>query len=195
MTRKRSKVLLVDDDTATRLGLAEFFTEAGYEVQAVGSFEEGMRALRSGSPDFLIADVRLGARAGQSVRIATPGGEGTYRVSGLVAGAGSRRVLFFAADTAARLSGAPDHVRAVGVLAAPGVTAEQLQTLLGPSLEVLGRDHAADADAGDPTGDRAALVLPARIFADEDYLLIVAGVNESGERRDLAEFYFNSVRK
>ena len=106
----------------------------------------------------VVADVRLGVRAGQSVRIATPGGEGTYRVSGLVAGAGSRRVLFFAADTAARLSGAPDHVRAVGVLAAPGVTPEQLQTRLGPSVEVLGRDHAADADAGDPTGDRAALV-------------------------------------
>jgi len=72
MTRKRSKVLLVDDDTATRLGLAEFFTEAGYEVQAVGSFEEGMRALRSGSPDFLIADVRLGAFNGLQLLVSSP---------------------------------------------------------------------------------------------------------------------------
>jgi DNA-binding response OmpR family regulator len=72
MTRTRSKVLLVDDDPATRLGLAEFFTEAGFDVQAVGSFEEGLRALRSGAPDFLIADVRLGAFNGLQLLVSSP---------------------------------------------------------------------------------------------------------------------------
>jgi hypothetical protein len=43
--------------------------------------------------------------------------------------------------------------------------------------------------------DRAAIVLPAGTFADEDYLLIVSGANEAGERRDFAQFYFNSERK
>src|SRR3954451_15373481 len=72
MTRNRSKVLLVDDDAATRQGLAEFFTESGYEVQAVASFEEGLRALRSETPDLLIADVRLGAFNGLQLLVSSP---------------------------------------------------------------------------------------------------------------------------
>ena len=45
------------------------------------------------------------------------------------------------------------------------------------------------------TGRRAALNLPTGIFQNEDYLLITSGINESGERKDFAEFYFNSERK
>jgi DNA-binding response OmpR family regulator len=72
MTPKPSKVLLVDDDTATRLGLAELLADAGYETRAVATFEEGLRALRSETPDLLIADVRLGAFNGLQLLVSSP---------------------------------------------------------------------------------------------------------------------------
>ena len=72
MTSKHSNVLLVDDDTSTRLGLAELLTDAGYNTRAVGTFEEGLRALRSETPDLLIADVRLGAFNGLQLLVSSP---------------------------------------------------------------------------------------------------------------------------
>lgn len=42
---------------------------------------------------------------------------------------------------------------------------------------------------------RVTLNLPAKLFADEDYLMIVSGVNETGERKDFTEFYFNAEKK
>lgn len=45
------------------------------------------------------------------------------------------------------------------------------------------------------TGGRAAINLPAGLFGDEDYLLIVSGAGEDGERRDFSQIYFNSERK
>lgn len=41
-------------------------------------------------------------------------------------------------------------------------------------------------------GGRAALSLPARIFADEDYLLILSGTDAAGARAEFQEFYFNA---
>ena len=72
MTPKPSRILLVDDDTATRVGLAELLTNAGYDVRAVPTFEEGLRALRSETPDLLIADVRLGAFNGLQLLVSSP---------------------------------------------------------------------------------------------------------------------------
>ncbi len=96
--------------------------------------------------------------------------------------------MFFTAAVAAAQSGAPGHVNAVGVVAAPGVSAAALRSRLEQRLgagsardgapqtgatgrsgggagatpsrvEVLDRDHAANADAGDPSAsDRATLV-------------------------------------
>ncbi|HLM61158.1 MAG TPA: hypothetical protein VK308_10155 [Pyrinomonadaceae bacterium] len=45
------------------------------------------------------------------------------------------------------------------------------------------------------SGGRAALNLPAKLFADEDYLLIVSGADEAGKRADFSQLYFNSQRK
>jgi DNA-binding response OmpR family regulator len=67
-----SKVLIVDDDTATRQGLAELLTEAGYNANAVGTFEEALRIIRSSPPDLLIADVRLGPFNGLQLIISSP---------------------------------------------------------------------------------------------------------------------------
>jgi DNA-binding response OmpR family regulator len=66
------RVLIVDDDAATRVGLAELLTAAGYEARAVGTFEEGLKALRIDPPDLLIADVRLGAFNGLQLLVSSP---------------------------------------------------------------------------------------------------------------------------
>jgi DNA-binding response OmpR family regulator len=67
-----AKVLIVDDDTTTREGLAEFLEGAGYEAIAVGTFEEASRILRTSPPDLLIADVRLGPFNGLQLVISSP---------------------------------------------------------------------------------------------------------------------------
>jgi len=72
MTSKPSRILLVDDDPATRNGLAELLTGAGYQIRAVATFEEGLRALRADTPDLLIADVRLGAFNGLQLLVSSP---------------------------------------------------------------------------------------------------------------------------
>ncbi|HEV2863087.1 MAG TPA: hypothetical protein VGX48_18875 [Pyrinomonadaceae bacterium] len=57
---------------------------------------------------------------------------------------------------------------------------------------VEGREVWGGAVRAPRTGRRAALSLPARLFSDEDYLLILSGVNAEGERVELQEFYFNA---
>jgi FixJ family two-component response regulator len=53
------RILLVEDDAATRKGLAALLTSAGYEVLAIGSLKAAITALVEESPDLLITDVRL----------------------------------------------------------------------------------------------------------------------------------------
>jgi DNA-binding response OmpR family regulator len=72
MTSKPSRILVVDDDRATRNGLAELLTGAGYQIRAVATFEEGLRSLRADTPDLLIADVRLGAFNGLQLLVSSP---------------------------------------------------------------------------------------------------------------------------
>ncbi len=57
---RRARVLIVEDDEATRIGFEQFLREAGYETITASTFEDGARALREDDPDLLIADVRLG---------------------------------------------------------------------------------------------------------------------------------------
>ena len=56
----RRRVLIIEDDDATRSGLERLIRNAGYETIVASTFEEGVRALREANPDLLIADVRLG---------------------------------------------------------------------------------------------------------------------------------------
>ena len=55
------RVLIVDDDEACLNGMKQLVEMAGHEAIAASTFEEGRRVLRSGAPDMLIADVRLGS--------------------------------------------------------------------------------------------------------------------------------------
>jgi CheY-like chemotaxis protein len=67
-----STVLVVDDDMITRTGLAELLEGEGYQVIAVGTFEEALTVLRTNPPDLLIADVRLGPFNGLQLVISSP---------------------------------------------------------------------------------------------------------------------------
>ena len=67
------KVLIVDDEMATREGLNKILANAGYTPVAAGSFLEGMQALETEHPDLLIVDVRLGEYNGLQLVIAAEG--------------------------------------------------------------------------------------------------------------------------
>jgi putative ABC transport system permease protein len=118
-------------------------------------------------PGELVADAGLGVRVGDHLRVAAPVGDRDFRVTGLARAAGEadpdQAALFFASGPARALSGAPEHISAVGILAgggaAPAELRARLQDRLGTGVEILDRDHAADADAGSPlAGDRDTLV-------------------------------------
>src|SRR4029453_12812312 len=66
------KVLIVEDNDATRTGLSELLKPAGYERHATRSFEEGLRAMREDTPALLIADVRLGPYNGLQLIVTSP---------------------------------------------------------------------------------------------------------------------------
>jgi DNA-binding NtrC family response regulator len=68
----RKKILLVEDDNATRVGLSTLLKRAGYDVVATESVQEGRTVLESEPPDLLITDVRLGAFNGLQLIAMSP---------------------------------------------------------------------------------------------------------------------------
>ena len=66
------RVLIVDDDGATRRGLVQLLTQAGYEATAVGSFDEARRSIGASPPDLLITDIRLEAYNGLQLILNSP---------------------------------------------------------------------------------------------------------------------------
>jgi DNA-binding response OmpR family regulator len=66
------KILIVDDDEATRRGLQLFFESAKFDVVVAGSFAEARAALSQAMPDLLIADVRLGEFNGLQLVATSP---------------------------------------------------------------------------------------------------------------------------
>ncbi|NOT25982.1 MAG: response regulator transcription factor [Acidobacteria bacterium] len=61
------KILVIEDDRATRKALQELFEPEGYAVQAVQNGAEGLAAFRSSSPHIVILDLRLPQLGGQDV--------------------------------------------------------------------------------------------------------------------------------
>jgi DNA-binding response OmpR family regulator len=55
------RILIVEDDGPTLAGLTRLLQQAGYEIVARSTFNEGRQELRESAPDLLIADVRLGS--------------------------------------------------------------------------------------------------------------------------------------
>lgn len=61
------KVLIVEDDEAMSVALADGFASEGYEVRLARDGEAGLRAARAEAPDLLILDVMLPKRTGLDV--------------------------------------------------------------------------------------------------------------------------------
>ena len=76
------KILIVDDDEATRAGLKQLLEGAGYKVTVAGTFAEGRFALSASTPDLLIVDVRLGAFNGLHLVTTNPRSIPTIIVTG-----------------------------------------------------------------------------------------------------------------
>jgi CheY-like chemotaxis protein len=76
------RILIVEDDDASRQGLQQLLANAGYIVLAASTFAEGRRAAAEDSPDLLIADIRLGEFNGLHLLAAAPRAVPTIIVSG-----------------------------------------------------------------------------------------------------------------
>ena len=53
------RILVVEDDTATRRGMAQLLTGAGYDVTETASMTDALNLLSSDTPDLVITDLRL----------------------------------------------------------------------------------------------------------------------------------------
>ena len=58
------RILIVDDDLATREGLALIIAGAGYHTLSVGNVPAAQEVIAAAPPDLLIADVRIGSSNG-----------------------------------------------------------------------------------------------------------------------------------
>jgi len=54
-----SKILIVEDDNANRVGLVQLLHGAGYDAIGAATFEQGRQLLIAENPDLLITDLRL----------------------------------------------------------------------------------------------------------------------------------------
>ncbi|RFU40702.1 ABC transporter permease, partial [Actinomadura logoneensis] len=97
------------------------------------------------APDEVVLPASAGTAVGGTVRLQADGPPTPYRVTGLV---GSGSGAYFAAGTAAALSGHPGQAVALGVLADPGTKTADLRAA-APGLEVL--TGSARGDAEDPS--------------------------------------------
>jgi putative ABC transport system permease protein len=144
-----------------------------------------------GMADEVVLDAelaqRVGVGVGDRIDLAVGASPATYTVSGIVAPPGADRlgrqsVLFFSDSQARLLSGRPDQVDAIGVLARPGTDpdalAEQIRSAL-PDTEITtytGSDR-GDAEFLDVGEARARLVVLSLAFASTAImiaLLVVA---------------------
>lgn len=76
------RILIVEDDEASRRGLRQLLTNAGYTVLSASTFAEGRQAAAEDAPDLLIADVRLGEFNGLHLVAAAPRALPSIIVSG-----------------------------------------------------------------------------------------------------------------
>lgn len=63
-TEKKSKILLIDDDTSLLVTLRDFLQFEGYEVITAASGEEGIELLESTAPDLIVLDMSMPGMGG-----------------------------------------------------------------------------------------------------------------------------------
>ncbi|SHN38310.1 putative ABC transport system permease protein [Cryptosporangium aurantiacum] len=105
----------------------------GWQSTALGPFTLHAGRAPTGPNDVVLDSAladRIGTTVGASFRLAVGSHPSTYRVTGIASLPGDRLArqpaLFFTDDRARRLTGQPDRVDTIGVLAAPGVQADEL---------------------------------------------------------------------
>ena len=82
MAPNRSRILVVEDDDATREGLTALLEAAGYEVAPAAGFVEGRQLLAEQAPNLLITDVRLGRYNGLQLVATAPRAVSSITVTG-----------------------------------------------------------------------------------------------------------------
>lgn len=83
-TQMPTRILVVDDDAATRVGLVDLLQRAGYDVTGSATFEHARQALRERRPDLLITDIRLGEYNGLQLLVGSPEPIPTVIVTGFI---------------------------------------------------------------------------------------------------------------
>jgi DNA-binding NtrC family response regulator len=111
------RVLIVEDDGATRRGLVQLLVQAGYDATAVGTFDEARRFIGATPPDLLITDIRLEAYNGLQLILNSPRAIPTIVITGF-----ADPVL----EAEARRGGAAYMVKPVEPLQLLEVVAEKL---------------------------------------------------------------------
>lgn len=188
-----STILVVEDDTAIRRGLADALKFAGYRVLEAADGQQGLDSALTGSIDLILLDILMPrldgmgvlrelrkARSGTPVIFLTAKGEEEDRVRGLRAGADDYVVKpFSATEVLARVEAVlrrtPERPAAVKVLSIAGrsinferreVTFTDNSRELLPELEVNVLSYLAAS--------------PGRAVAREELLLRVWGVDPRG---------------
>ena len=67
MTTGNSRILIIDDDRAFRVGTSALLADEGYEVTAASSGDEGLARLRSQPHHLVLLDLKMQGRSGLSV--------------------------------------------------------------------------------------------------------------------------------
>jgi len=113
-----NRILVVEDDPATRQGLDALLREAGYRVTAVGSVPAAMRMLGRGEFDLMIADVRVDGYNGLQLVVT-----GTRRIQAIFVTAFADSTL----EAEARRAGAEFILKPVEPRALLSIVAHKLQ--------------------------------------------------------------------
>lgn len=188
-----STILVVEDDTAIRRGLADCLKFAGYRVLEASDGQQGLDNALTGSIDLILLDILMPrldgmgvlrelrkARSGTPVIFLTAKGEEEDRVRGLRAGADDYIVKpFSATEVLAR-------VEAVLRRAPERPTPVKALTIAGRAIHFERREVVFEDGARELLPELEANVLaylaasPGRAIAREELLLRVWGVDPRG---------------
>ena len=64
-----TRILIIDDDRAFRVGTGALLTDEGYKVDAAPAGEEGLRQLRAARYDLILLDLKMSGRDGMSLSL------------------------------------------------------------------------------------------------------------------------------